>query len=243
MLVVSAVAAGAGFGASLGVAHGQGNDSAKEAAVKQVFLEAQVLGENEGAPAPAGLAKSADWAVHGDSLVHTKNGDRLENPGHSWVDDSGHVLGLSAAEVAQITSQQDAEADAILAPGKIRTNYLNAINGWAKKGGELVSSMSPADAVSAINSVGPVGGAEVVKWESIDIAGTTASVHAVMKIWNENDQATLDGQGNLHVATEVASGYGDSYATLQETPSGTWQIVSMDTEPSDANGNTDVASG
>jgi hypothetical protein len=249
--VAAGVAAGLVVGVSL-IVVSAGGDSPTQATVETAFLAAINVQENLGSQAPQGVT-DPNWATAGDPYQIENGQLTLSEPGTGWL--GSPSTPSSSSNSSTVLAQQTPEIDAYFATGPLQDRLLQALQGDAgtesqinsdvqSSGGPLTGAAqsSVLSQVSGDNLPGP-GGADVPTWISVNVSGASATVNAVVRIWNSTEVAAPLTQGGFNESFSVASGYENAYATLVENSQGQWQVSTLDMEPSTSTGNVSGASG
>lgn len=212
-LVGTGLAVGLGAG---GPAHPV-EDSPTAVSAGRAFLEANVLEENLGAPAPPGTT-GATWALRADRIDRADRGRtaHLALAEHGWIGRSGTVALLSRRQAAGIVSGQSEDVRLVFG-GTERRQQL-----------EELSVLVSGEERSAQGLVSP-GGASILRWYSVTVTGAIAHADAVVSQWVQHD-SVVGPPGRERVASSIVADEVDAKATLERT-GGRWRVVSLSLSP------------
>jgi hypothetical protein len=185
-------------------------------AVSAAFLQASVLMNNLGSPAPAGVT-AINWDLIGDPIVDRGTAHaHLSEPEVTWPTTYGVPNPISAARAAAIGSHQ-------------RALLANLFTGslLADQEGQL-SSILKAEEQSPPTISSP-GGARIVQWFTRRVTGHTATVEAVVEDWSQIDSLSFP-LGKAVLSKTLSTGEVDAKATL-ECSGGKWRLVTLARPP------------
>lgn len=216
--------------------------SSEQSVVETTLLQAMSFEQNMGSMSPVGFG-AGNWELSGDPLSNGNGSPSLKYSGRGWINSGGEFVSAADLSGGALLARQTTEADSLFAAGPLRDRVVSALTGdlaseeqvandWstAVSSGDLTTMNSVASRVSGMLLPGP-GGASAVNWESVDVSGGTATVHALIEIWNSPSQVSSGPSGKLSESVGVATGQEDTYATLAEVSPGNWQVTSLDYQP------------
>jgi hypothetical protein len=185
-------------------------------AIAKPYLEANILIQNLGSPAPRGVT-SLTWAVSGDALLAANSTTpHLAQPEREWLGSGGAIRPLSSSEAATILSTQRQLASSIMT-GHLLSLTNDQLNQLVR--GELQRRPQ----------ISSPGGGSIVTWLSITPNGDTAKVDADVEIWEQVDELVTTPTG-LQIRSSINQAEIEGKATMRRVH-GTWKVVTLDQQP------------
>ena len=183
--------------------------------IAKPYLEANILIQNLGSPAPVGVT-STSWSIHGDELLDATSAPRLAAPERHWMTPTGTLIPLTSREAAAITSSQRELADSIMTGHLLHTTMQQLT--------QLVTGERRARP-----KISSPGGGSVLTWYSITPTGNTATVDATVEIWEQVDELVATPSG-LRITSSINQAEIEGKATLVRAH-GTWKVATLDQQP------------
>ncbi len=212
--VVAAGGTAGGLIAALGGPRGIDGSPAGRA-VQRVALQANVLVQNLGAPAPSGWDEAA-FALRSDPVLRVRPHWRLRYPERAWVGRQGQYLPLSGAEADRVLVGQRAALASVFSGALLRAErreLATIVLGERRLGGRPVSP----------------GGARVIRWYSVTVAGASAQAEGLIEQWVQRDRLVRTANG-VRIAASVVTERVDARATLVRRGGG-WRVVFLAQAP------------
>ena len=182
-------------------------------ATKRVFLAANILVENLGAPTPSSESTST-WLLTSHLISKDRSG--VVGAQYPWIDRSGRI---------NVVSQRRAERERF-DQGRV----ISTIFGDGAKNDTVAEMNQIIDGeVGAQPRISAPGGAEIVKWLKVHVDGTSAQLEADVNVWEAVLELNSQG-GKYRLTRSLNLNQVDVFATLKFSV-GRWSVVSFNQAP------------